>query len=128
MAAAALLTGAAVWMVKVRRITPEERERRRRVALNRHRRSVEGFLHEAADNTLYYHYELAGVEYSASQDVSSLLAMLPGDPSRLIGPVSVKYDPRNPANSIIVSEDWSGLGTAQNAAVKTTRNEEPACN
>jgi hypothetical protein len=26
-----------------------------------------------------------------------------------LGPVSVKYDPRNPANSIVVSEEWSGL-------------------
>ena len=29
-----------------------------------------------------------------------------------IGPVSIKYDPRNPANSIVLSEEWSGLRTA----------------
>jgi hypothetical protein len=27
----------------------------------------------------------------------------------MIGPVSVKYDPRNPANSIVISEQWNGL-------------------
>jgi hypothetical protein len=26
-----------------------------------------------------------------------------------IGPVSVKYDARNPANSIVLAENWSGL-------------------
>ena len=34
---------------------------------------------------------------------------LPEDPDRLIGPVYMKYTPRNPANSIIVCEQWSGL-------------------
>ena len=33
---------------------------------------------------------------------------LPHDYSE-VGPVSVKYDPRNPANSILVAEQWSGL-------------------
>ena len=26
-----------------------------------------------------------------------------------LGPVAVKYDPRNPANSIVLAEEWSGL-------------------
>jgi hypothetical protein len=97
------------------------------MAVNLHRRTIEGFLNEAEDKTLYYHYELAGVEYSTSQDVSALAAMLPADLSRLIGPVSVKYDPRNPANSIIICEDWSGLGPALCATTNNPK-EEPACN
>ena len=26
-----------------------------------------------------------------------------------VSAISVKYDPRNPANSIVVAEEWSGL-------------------
>jgi hypothetical protein len=28
----------------------------------------------------------------------------------LLGPALVKFDPRNPANSIVICEEWSGLG------------------
>ena len=108
-AGSAALMALAVWIVLKRRLTPEEKERRRRFALNQHRRTVEGFLTEGGEGALYYQYELAGVEYSTSQDVSLLAAMLPPDPTRLVGPVNVKYDPRNPANSIIICEEWSGL-------------------
>jgi len=33
---------------------------------------------------------------------------LPADLSA-ISPVAVKYDPRNPANSIVIAEEWTGL-------------------
>lgn len=112
----ALLAGSAVALVasvaliiRLRRITPEERERRRRLAVNRHRRSVEGLLSEASPEIIHYQYELRGVSYFASQDVSALRERLPAEPSRLIGPVSVRYEPKNPANSIVVCEEWSGL-------------------
>lgn len=126
-ATAAALSALAVWILFKRRLTPDEKERRRRVAVNQHRRTVEGFLTETGELALYYHYELAGVEYSTSQDVSALAARLPADLARLIGPVSVKYDPRNPANSIIICEDWSGLGPALDAP-NNSKKEEPACN
>jgi hypothetical protein len=48
------------------------------------------------------------VEYTASQDISALEQYLPPDFSAAIGPVLVKYDPQ-PANSVIVAEQWSGL-------------------
>lgn len=127
-AVSALLIALAVWIVMRRRLSPEERERRRRTALNVHRRTVEGFLTEAGDEALYYQYELAGVEYSTSQDVTALAALLPEARSRLIGPVNVKYDPRNPGNSIIISEDWSGLPAPLSGPAITIENEEPACN
>ena len=38
---------------------------------------------------------------------------LPAEPDRLIGVVSLKYSPKNPANSILICEEWSGLRTAQ---------------
>jgi hypothetical protein len=50
-----------------------------------------------------------GVVYEGSQDVSQLRGQIPAEPQRLIGPASLKYQPRNPANSIIVCEEWSGL-------------------
>ena len=126
--ASVVLIASAILIVMKRRLTPEEKERRRRSMINRHRRTVEGMLTEAGDNVLYYQYELAGVEYSTSQDVASLAGMLPVDRTRLIGPVNVKYDPRNPMNSIIISEDWSGLPAITSAPATVEEKEEPACN
>ena len=63
---------------------------------------------DVRDRVLYYSYQVRGVAYTASQDVSPLLERLPGDLSMLIGPSGLKYDPRNPANSILMCEEWSG--------------------
>jgi hypothetical protein len=52
---------------------------------------------------------VAGVVYTASQDLAALQSLLPRDPMTMVGPVSVKFDPRNPANSIVLCEDWTGL-------------------
>ncbi|MBI4891904.1 MAG: hypothetical protein HY821_14855 [Acidobacteria bacterium] len=105
----AALLAALVIIVYQRRLTPVEKERRRRVFLNRERRTVEGLITEANSYLIHYQYELSGVIYSASQDVSALRGLLPADPARLIGAASVKYDPRNPANSMVLCEEWSGL-------------------
>lgn len=99
----------AVVIVFKRRLTPAERERRRRAALNKERRTVEGFITEAGAELIHYQYELRGVTYFASQDVTALGDHLPGDPTRVIGAAGVKYDPKNPANSIVLCEGWSGL-------------------
>ena len=53
------------------------------------------------------------MEYTASQDLS-LLGRAPVDLAS-VHALSVKYDPRNPANSIIMSEEWSGLRTGHPA-------------
>lgn len=107
--AGAALLALAAWIVYQRRLTPQEKERRRRMALNRWQRTVEGLVLDAGADLIHYQYELSGVAYSASQDVSTLRHLLPEDPARLAGPVNVKYDPRNPANSIVLCEEWSGL-------------------
>ena len=54
----------------------------------------------------FYSYDVRGVEYTASQDISRFTV-----PTGFfgLGAVCVKYDPRNPANSIVVAEEWSGL-------------------
>lgn len=108
-AVSVLLMAALVWILYQRRLTPAEKERRRRLALNRWQRTAEGLVTDAGPDLIHYQYELRGVAYSASQDVTALRHLLPPDPGRLIGPVHVKYDPKNPANSIILCEEWSGL-------------------
>ena len=100
------LIGYRAW--KSSRITPEERERRRRAALVARGKMGDATLVEVRDDLLFFTYSVGGVEYTASQDVSTLKPHVPPDLSA-IGPVSVKYDPRNPANSIVVSDEWSGL-------------------
>jgi hypothetical protein len=100
------------WVVKVwrrRRPTPAEIERQRRVWINSIGKMGDGTLVEVQQSVVSYSYHTRGVEYLATQDISALLALLPEDPWGMMGPVSVKYDPRNPANSIVISEAWSGL-------------------
>ena len=90
------------------RVPPEERERRRRAMLAAGGKMGDATLIEARDGLLFYSYDVRGIEYTASQDVSGLVACLPvefpvGDS------VMVRYEARNPANSIVVAERWSGL-------------------
>jgi len=58
---------------------------------------------------LIYHYDVSGVTYEASQDVTHLRHRVDLHTCRIGVPTSVKYDPQNPANSIVVAEEWSGL-------------------
>ena len=110
LAGALLVTGAILgyraWQRS--RITAEERERRRREALAMRGKMADAELAEIRDDILFYSYGVRGVEYIASQDVTTLQEYLPRDYSE-VGTVAVKYDPRNPANSIVVAEKWSGL-------------------
>jgi hypothetical protein len=76
---------------------------------------------EATDTTLYYSYSVRGVHYTASQDVTALRERLPAAPERLIGFASLKYSPRNPANSILVCEEWSGLRAPGESAPQVKR-------
>jgi len=99
---------AIVWLAR-RRPTPEQLEKRRRLLVSRLGRTIEGVIVEADSQTLFYTYNVHGVGYAATQDISALLESLDGDPARLVGSVSVKYLRSNPANSIILCEDWSGL-------------------
>ena len=106
----------AMWRAVRSRLTPERREQRRRSDLNLHGRLGDALLTECHENTLYYTYEVRGVHYTASQDISSLRDKLPGAPERLGGMVNMKYAAQNPANSILVCEEWSGLRAAPPAA------------
>jgi hypothetical protein len=111
LAGAAAVTAVAIlgyraW--KRSRVPPEELERRRRELLVASGKMGDAMLVEIRDEMLFYAYLVRGVEYTASQDVSRLKDRIPEDLSS-IGPVAVRYDSRNPANSIVIAEKWSGL-------------------
>jgi len=95
------------------RVTPEERERRRRAALVGHGKLTDATLVEINEDVLFYSYVVRGVEYTASQDISGLRAHMPSELGLGVGSVSVKFDAKIPANSIVIAEDWSGLHTAK---------------
>jgi hypothetical protein len=109
LALSAILFCVAIWILLSARRHTGGREARRRSTVNRYGRLGDALITEVADQTIFYSYSLSGVVYTASQDVSDLKELLPDALDRLIGPVSLKYIPRNPANSIIVCENWSGI-------------------
>jgi len=94
---------------RLSRITPEERERRRRAALVARGKMGDATITEMRGDLLFYSYDVRGVEYIASQDLALLKDYLPSDLSALVGSVSVRYDAKIPANSIVLAEEWSGL-------------------
>jgi hypothetical protein len=118
-AAGLAAVGTAVWLyVRSRRPTAEEMERRRRDRLATVGRITDGVLIDArtlsgeettdvSPEVLIYSYRLAGVTYDCAQDVSKLPERVTG--WRLDQPLQVRYDPRNPGNSVVVAESWSGL-------------------
>ena len=110
---AALLT---MWRAVRSRLSPERREQRRRLDLHVHGRLGDALLTECHEDTLYYTYDVRGVHYTASQDISALRDQLPDAPERLGGMVNMKYAAQNPANSILVCEEWSGLRAAPRPA------------
>ncbi len=91
------------------RVSPEERERHRRAALVSHGKMGDATVLEIHDDLVLYSYGVRGVGYTAAQDLTALRSYLPPDLTAAIGPVLVRYDAQNPANSIILAEDWSGL-------------------
>jgi hypothetical protein len=106
---AALLLAIAIGiLIRVRRRSGD-REQRRRLAVNARGRLGDATITDIADDTIYYSYTVHGVLYEGSQDVSQLRGLIPVETERLIGPALLKYQPRNPANSIVICEEWSGL-------------------
>jgi hypothetical protein len=114
---------------------PYEVERRRRLHLNQIGRIAEGQVvelvehppetpvtskgifapkaHVAPDlrtrHLVSYSYAISGVTYHTAQDITGLEGQIRFE--RLVAgqPASVKYDPANPSDSIMVADDWSGL-------------------
>ncbi|HEX6546127.1 MAG TPA: hypothetical protein VF023_07460 [Bryobacteraceae bacterium] len=110
-AGAAVAIGLAVTAMRFFRkgVNAEELERQRRLLVNQRGRIGDGLISDIRDGTIYFNYSIHGVDYQATQSVASLGDLIPAEPQRIIGPVMLKYLPRNPANSIVVCETWSGL-------------------
>ena len=58
---------------------------------------------------LYYSYSISGVTYETAQDLTGLEERLHIARVAAGQVASVKYDPSNPSNSILLADDWSGL-------------------
>jgi hypothetical protein len=113
-AVALALIALVVWIaLRVKKANPEKREKRRRLLVHRTGRLGDALVLEVSDEAtstlLYYTYTVHGVEYNASQDISTLKHLLPAEPGRFVGVAHLKYALKNPANSILICEEWSGL-------------------
>jgi hypothetical protein len=110
------LAGVVAWLVPgSRKVTPAERERRRRLTVNARGRTGNAMIVDFQDGILCYKYSIGGVEHTAFQDLTALEESLPADLGRLVDtPATIKYLARNPANSIVICEEWSGLRFQRN--------------
>jgi hypothetical protein len=118
--AAALSAWAITAIRRWRRKSPDEIERLRRLDIHRRGRITHGHIVDVVESTfdstprttIVYSYEVAGVSYEVGQDVTALpevascAAKLPGHD------VLIKHDRKQPANSIAVCEEWSGIGSS----------------
>ncbi|MGA2276299.1 MAG: hypothetical protein ABSG00_01745 [Terracidiphilus sp.] len=120
--ASLLATG--LWLVLRKRPTAQELERARRKFLAHSGRLVDGMLldicaveapaqsKKEVDRTLtmlLYSYRIGGVDYESSQDITDMQGVVDVAQVRIGFPCSARYQPGNPHNSIVVSEEWSGL-------------------
>ncbi len=112
------VTAVGAWMVLRKRPTSEELEVARRAALTQTGRLVDGTLLDVCEvptddgrtlNMLLYGYRIGGVDYQCSQDVTNMAAVVDVTIVRAGFPCSVRYQPGNPQNSIVVAEQWSGI-------------------
>src|SRR6202042_23748 len=120
------LGGAGAYALLRRRPSPDELERKRRDLLVQQGRIIDATVIDISDLTaeeigrpmgmqlILYKYEISGVIYEASQDVTLLKNLVNIYDCRLGFPASVLYDPHHPTNSIIIAENWSGLRDTAN--------------
>jgi len=110
LAAGAFITAAVggllLFRAKRRRADPEQR---RRALIVERGRVIEGVVLDFSPAVVVYSWSWRGVDYEASQDLRALSHVLPDPADALTGPVSVRFLPRDPSNSIVLSENWSGF-------------------
>jgi hypothetical protein len=108
----------ASWFIFRKRATPEEVERARRLFLVQSGRIVDGMLLDVCEveaddgrtlTMLLFNYRNGGVNYECSQDITDMPGVVDLTQIRAGFPCSVRYQPGNPQNSIVVAEHWSGL-------------------
>lgn len=116
--AVAGVAAAGLWLALRKKPTAEELERRRRDFLVKSGRIVDGMLLDVYEvdgedgrklTLVLFNYRIGGVDYECSQDITEMAEVV--DPSRIqLGlPCSVRYQPGNPQNSVVVAEHWTGL-------------------
>jgi hypothetical protein len=116
----AAAAGTAAWYYTRKKPTPDEVEFERREVLTNFGRIVDGMLLHGFQvttddgvtrNMLLYGYEISGVCYECSQDISPLAHIIDPDTIKLGMPCTIRYQPGSPENSLVVAERWSGLRT-----------------
>jgi hypothetical protein len=109
---------AAYFLMRRKPKPTEELEKERRMFLDQVGRITDGTVIDVQElqsaetkfsTLLIYQYDVAGVSYECSQDVTYLRPLINLHSCRLGLPTSVRYDPHNPGNSIVISERWMGL-------------------
>jgi hypothetical protein len=117
---ATLLAVGTTYLLRRGRKTPEQVEKARRLRISLHGRITDGTVIDAQEVTqgdqgamqlLIYRYDVAGVSYEASQDITHLRQYVDIHTCKVGLPSSVKYNPQNPGDSIVIAEEWSGLRT-----------------
>jgi hypothetical protein len=130
LAGASLVAG---YLLSSRRKTPEQRERERRERINAIGRITDGIVLDFCEappkqgqstpvQLLVFNYDVAGVTYEASQDISHLREYVDLQNGKLGLHASIKYDPQNPGNSIVIAEGWSGLRLSEQAQAGIARH------
>lgn len=114
----AAVCGLVLWLIFRKRPTEAEIERGRRLFLVQSGRLVDGMLldvfeTEATDGRtltmLLYSYRIGGVDYECAQNITEMSDVVDPAQVRAGFPCSVRYQPGNAQNSIVVAEEWSGL-------------------
>jgi hypothetical protein len=112
------VTAVVLWFMLRKRPTAEELERARRLFLVQSGRIVDGMLLDVCEvqavdgrtlTMLLFSYRNGGVDYECSQDITDMPGVVDVGQVRAGFPCSVRYQPGNPQNSIVVAEQWSGL-------------------
>ncbi len=123
----AMAAAGAAYLLTRKRPSPDDLERDRRDGLLKNGRIIDATVLDiselSAEETgrplgmqlILYQYDVAGVTYECSQDVTLLQHLVDIHKIRLSFPASVRYDPHNPGNSLIVAENWSGLRDTANS-------------
>ena len=115
-ATAAALGAWTLARLRWRRKSPEEIEHLRRLDVNRRGRITVGHVVDIVDpdatgqgRLVVYRYEVAGVTYEVAQSISGLPELAAAAQTLPGHTASIKYDPKQPTNSIFACEEWSGV-------------------
>jgi hypothetical protein len=124
LASIAGLGAAALWLVLRKRPTVEELECARRRFLVQSGRLVDGMLLDICEvevppeskadsgrtlTMLVFSYRIGGVDYECSQDITNMGEIVEAAQVRAGFPCTIRYQPGNPQNSIVVAEEWTGM-------------------